>query len=192
MSVLRVSCITRSLSDPDGGIRAIGGEGFHHTVEEAIDAINGRTHQYWAEVEGESVWLEVAHTADGEAYLKTEKDGFPPKNLLSLEECQFAPDEGANSEEAPELQSGGVHRPGEVPSIAERLALRTVIRMLVLNRYGRDEARLERNRDDAVRRVCGTVERMDLDEDTRERLNEAVTRELHFYFAAPPKPRTPS
>jgi hypothetical protein len=193
MSVLRVSCITRSESDPDARVRAIGGEGFYHSAEEAMEAITSRTHQYWTEVGGESLWLEVAHQSDGEPYLKTEKDGFPPKNLLSLEECHFAADEGANSEEQlAGLQTGGGGERDEIPSMAERLALRTVIRMLVLNRYGRDEARLERNRDDAVRRVCSAVERMDLSEDSSERLTEAVTRELHFYFAAPPKAQTPS
>lgn len=193
MSVLRVTCITRSESDPDARIRAIGGDDFHHTVEEAVQAINSRTHQYWTQVEGESVWVEVAYRPDGEPYLKTGRDESQPNSLLELEECRFAADEGSGSEQSlPGLESGAGGGRDEIPQMAERLALRTIIRMLVLNRYARDEARLERNRDDAVRRVCGAVERMDLDEDTRERLNEAVTRELHFFFAAPPKPQTPS
>jgi len=193
MSVLKVNCISRSESDPDGPVIGLGGEAFYHTAEQAMAAIHSRTHQYWVDVDGESVWLEVGYQPDGQAYLKTEKDDLSPNNLLSLEECKFTVDEETNSDAnlVGPMATGDRGR-DDTAYMAERLALRTIIRMLVLNRYGRDEARLERNRDDAIRRVCGAVENMDIDEAARERLNEALVRELQFYFAPPPKPQTPS
>ena len=190
MSVLRVTCITRDESKEGGRITGIGGDGFYHTVNDAADSINNRTHQYWTEAEGESVWLEVAYKPDGEAYLKTEKDGSSPDNLLVLEQCENLPDEGSATEDET-FGGGAMSGPEAIADRAARLALRTVVRMLVLNRYGRDEARLIRNRDDAIRRVAGAVENMNLDEAARERLNEALNRELHFFFASPPKPPTP-
>ena len=185
MSVLRVTCITKDESGEDGAITGVGGDGFYHTVGDAADAIASRTHQYWTEVDGESVWLEVAYTADGEAYLKTEKDGSSPEHLLALEQCQNLPDEGSSSDEAFAGTAAGQET---IADRAARLALRTVVRMLVLNRYGRDEARLTRNRDDALRRVSAAVENMNLDEVAKDQMNEALTRELHFFFASPPKP----
>jgi hypothetical protein len=193
MSVLKVNCISRSEYEPDGRVSGLGGETFYHTAEQAMDAIQNRIHQYWTDVDGESVWLEVGYQPDGQAYLKTEKDDFPPKSLLSLEECQFTVGEETNSDAdlvGPMTRDDGGR--DDTAYMAERLALRTIIRMLVLNRYGRDEARLERNRDQAIRRVCGAVDNMDIDEAARERLNEALVRELQFYFAPPPKPQTPS
>lgn len=188
MSVLRVTCVTKDELDPDGAITGLGGDGFYHSLAEAVDAIGSRTHQYWTEVDGESLWVEVAHREGGTAYLKTGKDGARPDSLLVLEECEpsATEDSTANAEGLAGALGGG-DGPEAIAYRAERLALRTVVRMLVLNRYGRDEARLNRNREDAIRRISSAVENMDFDESTRDQLNDAVTRELHFFFASPPK-----
>lgn len=185
MSVLRVTCVTKDQTDEESAITGVGGESFYHTAEDAAEFIGNRTHQYWTEVDGESVWLEVARTADRKAYLKTEKDDSSPDHLLALEECENLPDEGSSSEDAFGAAPSGQET---IADRAARLALRTVVRMLVLNRYGRDEARLLRNRDDALRRVSAAVENMSLDEVAKDQMNEALTRELHFFFASPPKP----
>jgi hypothetical protein len=87
MSDLRITCITPDGSDADRRIDAVGGNGFYHTIEEAIAFIQSGTHRYWTHVQGKSVWVEVAHRPKGVAYLKTEDDGFPPNNLLSLPDC---------------------------------------------------------------------------------------------------------
>ncbi len=189
MSVLKVTCVARSESGPEGHVRGIGGDGFYHTADEAVNAISSRAHQYWTEIDGQSVWLEAGHQADGKPYLKAEGDQGPANKLLTLEDCQFAAEEESNGEEnLAQLMSRGDDGKDAITYTAERMAVRTVLRMLVLNRYGRDQARLDRNRDDAVRRLCAAIENMDIDDDdARDQLTEAVTREIHFYFAAPPR-----
>src|SRR5690348_11555083 len=87
MSVLKVTCISRSESDPEGGIGGVGGEGFYHSADEAVASINSRAHQYWAEVNGESVWIEVGYDKDGAPYLKTENEEAPGVSFLGLDEC---------------------------------------------------------------------------------------------------------
>ena len=183
MSVLRVTCITRSESGQDGGIRAVGGKGFYHSVDQVVTAIDSRTHQYWAEVNGESVWLEVAYDADGVAYLTTENDQTGASELLGLEECETASEqESPAGEIASAIEAGPQSRAAE----AERLAIRTILRMLVLNRYGHDEARLRRNRQDAIQRASAAIQSMALEDDSKKQLEEAVTRELHVLMAPAP------
>lgn len=87
MAELRVTCIRRDGTDADRRIDGIGGVGFYHTIDQAIAFILNGTNQYWTHVQGKSVWVEVAYRPNGVAYLKTENDGFPPNNLLSLPEC---------------------------------------------------------------------------------------------------------
>jgi hypothetical protein len=87
MSDLRITCITPDGSDSDRRIDAVGGDGFYHTIDDAIAFIQNGTHRYWTHVQGKSVWVEVAYRPNGVAYLKTEDDGFPPNNLLSLRDC---------------------------------------------------------------------------------------------------------
>jgi len=88
MADLRITCITRDGSDQDRRIDAVGGDGFYHTIEQAIAYIKNSTHRYWTHVQGKSVWVVVARRPNGVEYLKTEDDGFPPNNLLSLPECR--------------------------------------------------------------------------------------------------------
>jgi len=86
MADLRITCITPDSTDADRRIDAVGGDGFYHTIDEAIRYINNGTHRYWTHVQGKSVWVEVDHR-NGVAFLRTETDGFPPNNLLSLMTC---------------------------------------------------------------------------------------------------------
>jgi hypothetical protein len=87
MADLQITCITPDSSDADRRIDAVGGDNFYHTIDEAIANIRNGVHQYWTHV-GKSVWVEVAYRPNGVAYLKTEDDGFPPNNLLSLPTCR--------------------------------------------------------------------------------------------------------
>lgn len=87
MADLQITCITPDASDADRRIDAVGGPGFYHTIDVAISNIKSGTHRYWTHVQGKSVWVVVARHASGREYLKTENDGFPPNNLLSLPTC---------------------------------------------------------------------------------------------------------
>ena len=190
MSVLKVTCVGRNESDADDPIRAIGGDGFFHTVDQAVESIASRTHQYWTESNGQSVWIEIGIHPDGSAYLKAPGEDFPSQTLLALEGCEFTPEETASiDDDLVHVFRGSDGGRDAILHTAERMALRTVVRMLVLNRYGRDQARLDRNRDDAIKRISASVENTDVEEDTREKIKEAVSKELHYYFASPtPKP----
>jgi hypothetical protein len=88
MSDLRITCITPDGGDHDRRIDAVGGADFYHTIDQAISFIRNGTYRYWTHVGGRSVWVQVAHRPNGVAYLKTENDGFPPNNLLSLPACR--------------------------------------------------------------------------------------------------------
>lgn len=188
MSVLRVTCITRDESDSQIAIRALGGKGFYHTVDEAIASINSRTHQYWAELNGESVWLEVAHDDEGIPYLTTENDQMDATSLLGLQDCEASAEEASAAVDA---SSGAVAvsevAPQSVAADAERLAIRIVLRILVLSRYGRDEARLNRNRQHAIQRASAEIQTMGLDGESKKQLQEAVTRELSALMAPAPQ-----
>jgi hypothetical protein len=88
MADLRITCITPDAGDADRRIDAVGGAEFYHTIDEAIANIKRGTHRYWTHVQGKSVWVEVERRPNGVEYLKTENDGFPPNNLLSLPSCR--------------------------------------------------------------------------------------------------------
>lgn len=187
MSVLKVTCISRSESDPEGGIDGVGGEGFYHSADEAVASINSRAHQYWAEVNGESVWIEVGYDKDGAPYLKTENEEAPGVSFLGLDECA-APEQsssGDGGQSAIDFRADA--GPQSLAGEAERLAMWTILRMLVLNRYGRDEARLNRNRQRAIQSAWAAIQGMGIEEDAKKLLHEAVTRELHRLMAAAPQ-----
>ena len=88
MADLRITCITPDSSDADRRIDAVGGDGFYHTIDEAISNIKRGVNKYWTHVQGKSVWVVVERRPNGVEYLKTENDGFPPNNLLSLPACR--------------------------------------------------------------------------------------------------------
>lgn len=188
MSVLKVTCITRDELDADRMINAIGGDGFYHTIDEAIGYINSRTHQYWTKVEDESVWLEVGYRPNGIAYLKTEYDDFPPNSLLSFAECESSTEAGFPSIDE---SIGGIGAIGDERAphagLAEQLALKTAVRLLVLEQFGHKHGRLDTMRERAIQRACGAVEHMNIDQDARSQLQEALTRQFDSLFAPPPE-----
>jgi hypothetical protein len=68
-----------------GGVNANGSQ-WGLSLDEAIKWVrNGN--RFWVHVGGKSVWVEIAKSAQGNEYLKTEADGEQPNNLLSLPEC---------------------------------------------------------------------------------------------------------
>jgi hypothetical protein len=186
MTVLRVTCISRDQTGSREVVKGVGGEDFYHSADQAISYISSRTHQYWTEIAGESVWLTVAEHANGSRYL-TAHGHLSPDNLLILAECEFTLGGTSSIEadaEAMVARVGDLEQ-GSLADFADRLALRTTVRLLVLNRYGRDDARLSRNREDAIVRACGVIENLDLPEEAREQLQEAVRRDLEILFAPP-------
>ena len=57
------------------------------TLDKAIAGIESGKWQFYVSVNGESVWVVVSISANGNKYLKTQNDGEQPNNLLSLPEC---------------------------------------------------------------------------------------------------------
>lgn len=57
------------------------------TQQEAIRAIESGAWRFYTSVGGSIAWVQVAVSAAGNKYLKTENDGEQPNNLLSLPEC---------------------------------------------------------------------------------------------------------
>jgi hypothetical protein len=55
--------------------------------QEAIAGIESGKWKFYVSVDGKSVGVIVATSAQGNKYLKTENDGEQPNNLLSLPEC---------------------------------------------------------------------------------------------------------
>jgi hypothetical protein len=88
-----VKCINKSNRyNPHERITAIGGinpdgQRWKLTQEEAINAIEAGKWKFYVTKNGNSVWVVVAKSAQGNKYLKTEADGEQPNNLLSLPEC---------------------------------------------------------------------------------------------------------
>jgi len=88
MADYQVTCIRRDGTDADRRIDRLGGPGWNDTIDNVINAIQTRTHQFWTTAGGKSVWVVVRkHPQSGRLYLATENDGYPPNNLLSLPEC---------------------------------------------------------------------------------------------------------
>lgn len=186
MSVLRVTCISMDKASAEPKISGVGGVDFYHTAEEVISWIDNRTHQYWAEIGGESVWLRVATDQEGNPFLAAQNTGSETVDIFSLHECQKLDNVFALGEVSEELmQNAGDFTKGSPDEIGERLALRTVVRLLVLNRYGRDDARLARNREDAISRAGAAIDRLELGESDSKQLHTAVKRHLELLFAPP-------
>ncbi|CAM3605039.1 hypothetical protein VA7868_03505 [Vibrio aerogenes CECT 7868] len=69
-----------------GGITPSGGR-WKLSLDEAIKGIESGKWQFYVDVKGQFVWVVISKSASGQKYLKTQKDGEQPNNLLSLPEC---------------------------------------------------------------------------------------------------------
>lgn len=89
MADYRVSCIIPDGGDADRRIDSLGGPGWKTSpIDHVIGWIERHGHTFWVEVAGRRVNVVVAQHANGRKYLTTERDGFPPNNLLRLERCR--------------------------------------------------------------------------------------------------------
>jgi Protein of unknown function (DUF3892) len=94
MADVRIDCINRDGPDADFRIDMLGGpqpngEGrWKMSLDDVIKSIQSGEHNYWTHVGGVSAWVQVKkHPSSQRLYLATEADGYPPNNLLSLDEC---------------------------------------------------------------------------------------------------------
>ncbi|HEY4338452.1 MAG TPA: DUF3892 domain-containing protein, partial [Steroidobacteraceae bacterium] len=88
MASLQVTCINKTnRTSPHERISHIGGAGWKYTESDAIGYIESRMHTFHVTAGGNTVRVIVA-TRLGRKYLKTERDGEIPDNLLSLPECR--------------------------------------------------------------------------------------------------------
>jgi hypothetical protein len=85
----QITCINKTdRNNPHERIRAVGGKeegGWTRTVDQIITLINqGNT--FFVSVNGATVEIIIAEHL-GHQYIKTERDGIHPNNLLALREC---------------------------------------------------------------------------------------------------------
>jgi hypothetical protein len=89
----QITCVNKSdRYEPHERILQVGGvkpDGTRWKVsqEEAIAGIENGAWQFHITIGGKFIWVVVGISSQGHKYLKTEKDGEQPNNLLSLLEC---------------------------------------------------------------------------------------------------------
>lgn len=95
MADYRIDCIKRDGADEDRRIDRFGGpvpddsgNRWNDSIDNVIKMIDGGTHRFWTSADGKRVWCKTdTHPKTGRKYVTTEGDGFPPNNLLKLDEC---------------------------------------------------------------------------------------------------------
>lgn len=88
MADLQVTCVVPDSRDADQRIDAVGGVGFHHPIDDAIQNIENWVHSYWTRVDGRRAEIQVRQRSNGRKYLKTDADSYEPNNLLALPLCR--------------------------------------------------------------------------------------------------------
>ena len=88
MAQYQITHTRKDGTDADHRIDAVKIETSVFGIDQIIEWILNRSHQFWVSVQGRSVWVEVRrHATSGRYFLTTEGDGFPPNNLLRLPDC---------------------------------------------------------------------------------------------------------
>lgn len=83
MKTLHVTWVERDESDPCRRIARLGGEGFSHSIMDAIFNLHQGICRYWMLHENAPVWI-LLDVRPGPAYLRTELDDIEPETLLTL------------------------------------------------------------------------------------------------------------
>ena len=83
MKAKQIPWVERDESDPHRRIKRLGGDGFCHSILEAIMNVHHGECRYWMVHDGAPVWV-VLDTRPGSAYLRAEQDDVEPDILLSL------------------------------------------------------------------------------------------------------------
>jgi hypothetical protein len=87
MAKTQITCVNKTpRDDAHDRIDNVGGSGWVLPEDEVIAQIENGQESYFVSVDGASVDV-IVEKHQGHKYLKTERDGLQPNNLLSLPEC---------------------------------------------------------------------------------------------------------
>jgi hypothetical protein len=82
----QITCIVPDSSDPDNRIDSVGGPGWTKSEDVVIAEIESGF-EYFVEVDGARVSVEVDERSNGTKFLRTDPDETTANNLLSLPTC---------------------------------------------------------------------------------------------------------
>jgi hypothetical protein len=82
----QITCIIPDSSDPDNRIDSVGGKDWTKSEDVVIAEIESGS-EYFVEVDGASVSVEVDQRSNGTKFLRTDSDETTANNLLSLPTC---------------------------------------------------------------------------------------------------------